>query len=174
MMRWRLGFFAIFLFCAASIAFALYHQFYNWIMPCLMCVYERMAFIVIGFFALLAAIWAPKSRVGIIVACDLVLTSALAGAGLAAWHLYQQYGPPDPEVSCAATLPFPINLNDPFWPGWLGALIRPVGDCSQVDFVLLGLSMPVWVLLGCMGIAIATAWLGVGRWRGISARRLWK
>lgn len=173
-MRWRLGFFAIFLFCVASIAYALYHQFYHWIMPCLQCVYERMAIVAVGVFALLAAVWRPRSRAGIIVACDLVLTSALVGAGVAVRHLMLQYGPPDPAASCDATLPFPINLNDPFWPRWLGALIRPVGDCSQVDFVLLGLSMPAWVLVACLGIGLVTVWLGIGHWREVSARRFWK
>lgn len=173
-MRWRLGFFAIFLFCTASIAFALYHQYYNWIMPCLMCVYERMAIIGVGIFALLAAAWRPQSRSGVIVMCALVLASALTGAYVTIRHLFMQYGPADPVASCAATLPFPINLNDPFWAGWLGALIRPVGDCSQIDFAMFGLSMPSWVLLACLGFVVATAWLGIGRWREVTARRYWK
>lgn len=171
-MRWRLGFLAVFLFCLASIAFALYHQIYDWIMPCLQCVYERMVFIVIGFFSLLAVFWLPRGRGGVAVLSGSVLASALVGGGVAAKHLSLQYGHPDPAVSCAATLPFPINLNDPFWPKWLGMLIRPVGDCSQIDFVVLGLSMPVWVLLSCLAIAVLALCMGIMRWKQLSRRRL--
>lgn len=173
-MRWRFGFLTIFLFCTASIAFALYHQYFNWVMPCLMCVYERIAIIAVGLFALLAVIWLPKSRTGVLVAYSPVLLSALAGAGVAVRHLFLQYGPPDLGASCAASLPFPINLNDPFWPGWLGALIRPVGDCSEIDFMVFGLSMPAWVLLACLGVAIVVIALGCTRWRLVAKRRLWK
>lgn len=170
MMRWRLGFLAIFLFCAGSIAFALYHQYFNWLMPCLYCVYERITVISVGLLALLAAIIAPKTRIGVIVLCDLVATVALIGAGLAMRHVYLQYGPPNPEVSCAASLPFPINLNDPFWPTWLGALIRPVGDCSAIDFTVFGVSMPIWLVLSFLGLAAASLLLGFWRWRELPAK----
>lgn len=170
-MRWRFGFLAVFLFCLASIGFALYHQIYDWIMPCLMCVYERMVFIAIGFFSLLAVFWLPRGRCGVVVLSGSVLASALLGVGVAVKHLVLQYGPPDPAASCAASLPFPINLNDPFWPKWLGMLIRPVGDCSQIDFVVLGLSVPVWVLLSCVAIAGLALLFGVFRWKQLCRRR---
>lgn len=165
MQRWRLAFFAIFLFCAGSIAFALYHQYYNWLMPCLMCVYERMAVIAVGLFALLAALRPPKTRIGVIIQADLVATTAIIGAVVAIRHVLMQYGPPDPVASCAASLPFPINLDDPFWPAWLGALIRPVGDCSVIDFAVFGVSMPVWLIVSFLGLASAALLLGFWRWR---------
>ncbi len=173
-MRWRLGFFCMFLFCAGGVAFALYHQFFNWIMPCLMCVYERMVFIGVGLLALLFTLFAPRGRVGVALATGSVSIVSLLGVGVASRHLLMQYGPPDPTASCAASLPFPINLNDPFWPQWLGALIRPVGDCSQVDFVLFGVSMPVWALLSYLGFFVAAVYLGCWRWRVVSVRRFWK
>lgn len=173
-MRWRLGFLGVFLFCAAAMAFALYEQFYNWVMPCLMCVYERMAITATGLLALLLVLWRPKAKMGIVLASSLLLASALTGVGVALRHLFMQYGPPDPVASCAAMLPFPINLNDPFWPRWLGALIRPVGDCSQIDFELLGLTMPAWVLLACFGIVGVTLYLARWQWRARFERRFWR
>ena len=63
--RWRFGFALVFLACAGMIGFALYHQFYQWLMPCLYCVYERIGIIVTGLLALVAAIFPPKTRAGV-------------------------------------------------------------------------------------------------------------
>lgn len=169
MMRWRLGFAALFLACAGAIAFALYHQIYQWLMPCLMCVYERIAFIVIGFIALFAVAFVPKSRIGVLVQCDLIVTAALVGAGVSIYHVMLQYSPLKSDLSCASSLPFPINLNDPFWPQWFAALIRPVGDCSTVDFMVFGVSAPIWLIVTFAGIAVFTVWMGVLRWRELPA-----
>lgn len=174
MKHWRLGFLAIFLFCAGSIAFALYHQFYHWLMPCLMCVYERLSMIGIGLLALLVFIFPAKGRWGILLRSGTVSLMALLGAGVATRHLIMQYGPPDPIASCASSLPFPINLNDPFWPEWFTAIIRPVGDCSVIDFKMFGLSMPIWVLLSCLGIALFSVLLAYCQWQQINKKRWWK
>lgn len=168
MQRWRLGFAAIFLFCAGGIAFALYHQVYNWLMPCLMCVYERMALIGVGLLALYAALFPAKTRIGVLVQCDLLVTTALVGMVVAIRHVIMQYGPPDPAASCASSLPFPINLDDPFWPTWLGALIRPIGDCAAIDFAVFGVSMPIWLVLSFLGLATAVLLLGFWRWRELA------
>ena len=170
MMRWRVGFAALFLFCAGAIAFALYHQFYQWLMPCLMCVYERIAIIVIGLLALCAVVYVPKSRLGVLIWCDLMATAAVIGLGVSTYHVMLQYGPRDASISCASSLPFPINLNDPFWPEWFAALIRPVGDCSTVDFTVFGVSMPIWLMLTFIGITGFVVMMGVQRWRALPAR----
>ncbi|BCL75663.1 disulfide bond formation protein B [Jeongeupia sp. HS-3] len=171
MRYWRTGFLLIFVACVAMIGFAMYHQIYNWVMPCLMCVYQRLAILFIGVLALLAAVWRPERRSSVKLVGGLIILAASAGAVAAIWNLRLQYGPVDPGISCAAALPFPIDLNR--WPAWLGALIRPVGDCSAVDFKLFGVSMPVWVLLTCLGLIAVTvslcsarlAEIGRGRWR---------
>ncbi|KAF0815072.1 Disulfide bond formation protein B [Andreprevotia sp. IGB-42] len=155
MLRWRAGFFALALACAGMIGYALYEQYYNFLMPCLMCIYQRIAIISYGFIALLAAVWLPKTRGGVYVLGALASIASLGGAFAAAKHVLLQYGPKDVTVSCAPSLPFPINLNDPFWPSWFAALIRPVGECSNIDLTVLGLSMPVWVLLACFGLFVA-------------------
>ncbi len=80
MKRWRLAFLALFLFCAGSIAFALYHQLYNWLMPCLLCVYQRMAIIGIGIVALLTALFPQRRRAGVVLSCGAIASIGIAGA----------------------------------------------------------------------------------------------
>ncbi|UXY14262.1 disulfide bond formation protein B [Chitiniphilus purpureus] len=169
--RWRLGFLVLFLACAGMLAFALYHQVYHWVMPCLMCVYQRLAVIAYGLLALLAVAWRPRSRAGLLLLGGSLAGSALFGAWAAALNLQLQYGPPDPTAACAASLPFPIDLNDPAWPAWFAMLIRPVGDCSAVDFTLFGVSVPLWVMLAMSGMLIAAIWLCMLRWRGLGGQR---
>ena len=144
MARWRVGFFALFLVCVGMLGFALYHQFYQWLMPCLLCVYERMIVIILGLLSLLAVIWQPATRRGVLIFSSLYALIALWGAGITVWHLLIQFGPKESAVSCASSLPFPIDLNA--LPTWISAVIRPVGDCSVVDFTLFGMSMPLPVL----------------------------
>ncbi|AOX99586.1 disulfide bond formation protein B [Jeongeupia sp. USM3] len=166
---WRTGFLLIFIACAAMIGFALYHQIYNWVMPCLMCVYQRLAILVVGLLALLAAVWRPNSKAGVKLLGGLMIAVASAGALAAIWNLRLQYGPADPSVTCAASLPFPIDLNQ--MPAWIGTLVRPVGDCSAVDFTLFGVTMPVWVLLTCLGLIAVIIGLCSARCAEIGRRR---
>ncbi|MBM3114851.1 disulfide bond formation protein B [Jeongeupia naejangsanensis] len=166
---WRTGFLLIFIACAGMIGFALYHQIYNWVMPCLMCVYQRLAIIIVGLLALLAAVWQPNSKGGVKLLGGLIILAASAGAMAAIWNLRLQYGPVDPSVVCAASLPFPIDLNQA--PAWVGTLIRPVGDCSAIDFKLFGVTMPAWVLLTCLGLIAVTVGLCSARCAEIGRRR---
>ncbi|HSC78761.1 MAG TPA: disulfide bond formation protein B [Chitinolyticbacter sp.] len=167
-MRWRLPFLLLFLACVGMIAFALYHQYVNWVMPCLMCVYQRLAVIAYGLVALLATSWLPRSRTGVALIGVLASAAALFGAATAAWNIRLQYGPADPSLVCGSSLPFPIDLNAPGWPEWFVALIRPVGDCSQIDFTLFGVSMPIWTLLTCIGLLAVTFVLCRLRWRELA------
>ncbi|TJZ76300.1 disulfide bond formation protein B [Chitiniphilus eburneus] len=172
MARWRLWFLVLFLACCGMVGFAMYHQIYNWVMPCLMCIYQRLAVIAFGLLSLLAVFWKPASRRGVIILGSLLGLSALAGAASAVWNLRLQYGTPDPNLACASSLPFPIDLNDPGWPGWLVALIRPVGSCTSVDFTLLGLSMPLLVLFTMLVLLGLTFALSARRWRELK-RKFW-
>lgn len=155
--RWRLGFLVLFLACAGMMGFALYHQFYQWLMPCLMCVYERIAIIGFGLFALLAALIPAKTRAGVYIYTAVLSLWGGFGAVTGLRHTWMQYGPKDPTVTCASSLPFPIDLNA--LPGWLAAVIRPVGDCANIDFLLLGVTMPIWIVLASLGLIGATWYL---------------
>lgn len=167
LLRWRVGFFVLFLVCVGMLGFALYHQFYQWLMPCLLCVYERIIVIVLGVLSLLAVIWQPATRRGVLVFSSLYALIAVWGAGITLWHLRVQFGSKESAVSCASSLPFPLDLNA--IPSWIAAVIRPVGDCSVVDFTLFGMSMPFWLLIAFVGFLLPLSLLA--RTRLIEIRR---
>ena len=170
LLRWRVGFFALFLLCVGMMGFALYHQFYQWLMPCLLCVYERLLVIALGLLSLLAAIWQPTTRRGVLWFSGVYAAVALWGAAITVWHLLVQYAPAESGVNCASSLPFPIDLNA--LPAWISAVIRPVGDCSVVDFSLFGMSMPFWLLVAFVGLLVSLSYLAKIRLLEIRRRGL--
>lgn len=166
--HWRLCQFLLLLACGGMIAYALYEQFFHWLMPCLMCIYQRMAVIGVGIMAVLGVLIMPRSKAVLYTLSGLQLAAALGGVFAAAKHTYLQYVPHDATVVCASSLPFPINFDAPGMPAWLASLLRPVGDCSQIDFSLLGLSMPVWVMLSCAVLAVFVVLLAKARARQVA------
>lgn len=169
-LRWRIGFFVLFLVCVGMMGFALYHQFYQWLMPCLLCVYERLIVIALAVLSLVAVIWRPTTRRGVLVFSSLYALVTLWGAAITVWHLMLLHGPKEAGISCASSLPFPIDLNA--MPGWISAVIRPVGDCSVDNFTLLGMSMPFWLLVAFIGFLIPLSMLARTRLTEIRRRGL--
>jgi disulfide bond formation protein DsbB len=133
-----------FVLCVALLAYAIYVQFSLHIQPCPLCILQRIAFMVMGVVFLLGALHAPNAR-GRWAYVLLVVAAALAGAAVAARHLWLQLQPPNPFGSCGAPLNYMID-NLP-----LTEVIRKVfigsGDCTLVDWRFLGMSMPFWTLL---------------------------
>ncbi len=163
--HWRIGQLVLVLLCVGMMGYALYEQIYHYLMPCLMCVYQRIAVIGFGLASLLGLVWKPSSKTGVLGVAGLQTLAAAEGLYAAGKHIYLQYGPKLQEVSCAAGLPFPVDFNQPGLPEWIPMTFRPVGECNNIDFTLLGVSMPMWVLVGFIGM-LAAAWLlSLARWK---------
>jgi protein dithiol:quinone oxidoreductase len=146
--------------CFALLAYALYVQFQLFIDPCPLCVLQRVAFIALGLVFALGAIHGPRSPTGRRVYGALAAIPAMVGAGIAGWHVWLQMQPPSPTVSCGMgwegmvqTLP----LHQAVMRAFTGT-----GDCAEVDWAFLGLSMPTWTLFWFLGLAFGALWAG---WR---------
>jgi disulfide bond formation protein DsbB len=150
----RLVNFAGFLACAALMAYALYAQYVLDLDPCPLCIFQRVGIMALGVVFLLAALHHPR-KWGAYVYAVLMGLAALATIGVAGRHIYVQSLPEGAVPSCGA----PLGVMIKFTP-YL-ELIRKVlmggGECQQVNWKFLGLSMPWWVLfcavaLGLVGI----------------------
>ena len=139
--RWVFG--AMFAVSAALLAYALYLQHAQVLEPCPMCILQRYAFIGIGVVALVAAVHDPRGAM-LKVYGGLVIVLALAGAGVAARHSWLQRFPVE-TYSCGADLGYLLNTL-PFAQA-LPAIFEGTGECSEVQWRLLGLSIPVWALV---------------------------
>ncbi|MCP5091324.1 MAG: disulfide bond formation protein B [Gammaproteobacteria bacterium] len=144
-----------FLACAGMMGFALYAQHVLLLDPCPLCVFQRIATILLGFIFLLAALHNPD-RLGARVYAFLVLLAAGGGVGVASWHVYLQNLPTDKVPSCGPGFEY-IMENFALFDA-LGLIFQGSGECAEVVWRLLGLSMPTWVIIGLGGLGIAGIW----------------
>ena len=143
---------AAFLACVGLMLYALYAQYVLKLQPCPLCIFQRIAVIVVGVFFLLAALHDP-GRVGRRIYAVLQVLPALAGIGVAARHIWIQAQPPGTVASCGASLDYLVTILP------ISEVISKVlsgsGECAQITWRFLGLSMPWWVL---MSLAALAAW----------------
>ena len=141
---------AVFLACLAIFGFALYLQHVEVLEPCPMCILQRYSFATIALIALAGTLHNP-SPIGARVYGVLVLAGALAGAGIASRHSWLQRFP-SPSYSCGADLEY---LLDTFpLAKALPAIFSGTGECSKVQWRMLGLSIPEWALVWFVIFAI--------------------
>jgi disulfide bond formation protein DsbB len=151
----RILYLAGFLACAGMMGFAFYAQYVLLLDPCPLCVLQRVATISLGIVFLVAALHNPSGW-GRRVYAALVLLAAGGGAAVAMRHVWLQNLPPDKVPSCGPGLGYMLD-NFP-----LGDALRMVftgsGECAEVVWRLLGLSMPSWVLIGMVGLGAYGIW----------------
>ncbi|HEY4448638.1 MAG TPA: disulfide bond formation protein B [Steroidobacteraceae bacterium] len=142
----NLGGFAI---CAALIAYALYSQLYLGLEPCPLCIFQRIGIALLGVVFLAVALHHPRGWGRYLYALAIAMT-ALATLLVAARHMYVQSLPPGTLPSCGAPLSVLLKFT-PFW-----EVVRKVltgsGECSEVNWRFLGLTMPAWVLLWALAL----------------------
>ena len=150
----RIVFAAIFVICAGLIATALYMQEEMGMEPCPMCILQRYAFVAIGLVALAAAIHGPR---GIALKSYAVLLAlfALVGGGTAIRHSWLQHNPPV-STSCGTDLDFLLNAF-PLAQA-LPKIFAGSGDCAQVHWRFLGLSIPEWALVWFVIFTVLALW----------------
>lgn len=144
----RLVFAALFAVCAGLIAYALYLQHVEALEPCPMCILQRYAFIAIALVAFVAAVHGPRGA-ALYLYATIIIMIALAGGGIAAWHSWLQRYPP-PNLSCGTDLwylldSFPLSKALP-------TIFQGTGECSKVEWRMLGLSIPEWAFVWFIAI----------------------
>ncbi|MGP5647745.1 disulfide bond formation protein B [Psychrobacter celer] len=124
-----------------GMSFALFFlQRYMGFTPCPLCVFQRIGLIVMGVFALMAALFHPKS-----MAVRLVLwLGSLVGIGwstvVAGRHVWLQHLPADQVPSCGPGLDYWLDtlpILQVFKEVFAGS-----GECAAIDWTFMGLSIP--------------------------------
>jgi len=144
-----------FVCCAGLMGFALYAQHVLLLDPCPLCVLQRVAVISIGAVFLVAALHG-SSGWGSRVYAALLALSAIGGTGVAAWHVRLQNLPPSEVPSCGPGLDYMLE-NFPLGDA-LKMVFQGSGECADVVWSFLGLSMPAWVVIAVGGLGIAGVW----------------
>lgn len=155
----RLGYALGFLACAALLGFAYYLQYYEYQDPCPLCILQRVAFMALAAVFLVAAVHGP-GRVGTIIYGGLLVTAAGIGAAIAARHVWLQNLPRDRIPECGPGLEYMLKKL-PLAQA-LEKILSGSGECAEVGWTFLGLSIAGWslawfVLFGIFAIYLALA-----------------
>ncbi|MEM6817977.1 MAG: disulfide bond formation protein B [Pseudomonadota bacterium] len=146
----RLANFLTFGVCAGLMGYALYSEHVLGLYPCPLCIFQRMAVIGLGLIALIAALHNPKGG-GRYVYAGLGAVIGGLGMAVAGRHVWLQSLPADQVPSCGgASLEYLMETV-----GFLNALsevLTASGECAEVTWRFLSLSMPMWVLIALAGL----------------------
>lgn len=127
-----------FILVAAAV---LYFQQALHLLPCPLCVMQRMAYLAAGLVALAAALHGRLPRAHALLAGLIVL----AGLGVALWQVWLIHHP-EQALSCGIS-PEERFLNNLSLAAWLPSVFEANGDCTKVDWTFLTLSLPAWSAL---------------------------
>ena len=161
--RWpfRAQFLAGGLACIALLAYAIFEQFQMGIEPCPKCIFQRIAFIAMALFFLTAAAHGPRAT-GRRVYAVLVAIAATAGSIVAVRHLMVQFGPHDPLLEgCGPGLNYLLDAF-PLAEAVKKAFMAS-GDCGEINWTFLGLTMPGWTLVCYLLLGAGALWAGFRR-----------
>lgn len=152
--------------CLGLLAYAIYAEKVLNLLPCPLCIFQRIGIAVVGFGFLIAALHDPASRQARRAYAWLIPLLALLPAGVALRHVYIQAQPPGSVPACGATLDYMLDVFP------LHTVIRKVltagGECAAIDWSFLGLSMPAWVLIASIGLG------GLAFWANRPRRRMFR
>ncbi len=149
-----------FLACAGLMGYAFFAQMGLGLDPCPLCMLQRVGIVAIGVMFLIAAVHHPRGVVGARIHGTLIGLVALFPIVVAGRHVWIQSQPEGSVPSCGATLDFMLEAYP------LLTVLRKVlsggGECARIDWMFLGLSMPAWVLIAAICLAIWGLWVN---WR---------
>lgn len=149
--------------CAALLGYALYEQHYAFLDPCPLCILQRIAFMALGGIFLIGAVHGPRSAAVRRVYGASGMVIGLIGAGVAGWHVRLQNMPAEQVPACGPGLEYMLQafpMREVLIKVFAGS-----GECADVDWSFLGLSMPAWTLLWFVGLAVFSLAAG---WRARS------
>jgi disulfide bond formation protein DsbB len=149
-----------FIVCALLMAYALYAQYVMHLEPCPLCIFQRIAVMAVGVVFLLAALQNPKLT-GARIYGVLIFIAALAGMAVSARHIWIQAQPPGTVAACGASLDYLIQIMSVT--EVIGKVFAGSGECARIEWRLLGLSMPWWVLFALIALLIWAAIVNFAR-----------
>ena len=163
LLRQRPLFFAGFLICVALMAAALTMQYALKLDPCPLCVLQRVLVIALGVLFLIAAVHGP-GRIGRRIYGVLIVVLGVLGIIVAGRHVWLQNLPADQVPECGPGIEYLLDafpLREA-----LSIVFRGSGECADVQWVFLGLTIPGWTLLifaafTVFGLALMVTRLGL-------------
>lgn len=135
---------AVFVIVVDLIGYALFSQYVMGLEACPLCIFQRVSFISVGLVGLIAGLHAPLAW-GAKIYGLLGMASALMGAVIAGRHVYIQNMPATEVPACGPGLDYILDVFPLFEA--IKMVFTGSGECAEVVWRFLGLSMPSWALI---------------------------
>ena len=129
----------------------LYFQNHLELEPCYLCITQRVFVIAIAIVCALAALHNP-AQIGQKRYAGLSTGLAVVGSYFSGKQLWLQSLPEDKVPTCGIPVDYlfdVFSLSEA-----ISHLLRGDGNCAEVQWQFLGLSMPGWVLIAFIGYAV--------------------
>ena len=139
--------------CGSLLIYALHVEHVDYLMPCNLCILQRVVFVFIGVLFLLAS-FKPVKHLGRKVLGFLILIASGVGIGIAGRHVWMQGLPPELVPDCGPSLQMMME-NSSIWHA-VSSVLTASGNCADIQWEFLGMSMPTWTLICFIGLFIYT------------------
>jgi disulfide bond formation protein DsbB len=147
----RVWFFWGFISCVLMLATAAFFQIIMDLQPCPLCISQRIAIFILGLVFLIATLHNPLG-IGRKIYAILGSFTALIGASISARHVWIQNLPEDDIPECGPGLAY-IFENFPLI-DTIKLMLNGTGECAEVLWTFLGLSIPAWTFVALIVLAI--------------------
>ena len=148
----RIAFALGFLVCAGLLAWAFWLEHVEGLEPCPLCMFQRVAFVVIALVFLVGTFHNP-GRLGAWIYAILLFLASAAGAALATRQVWLQSLPKDQVPACGMGIGYMLETM-PFF-DVIRRVLEGSGECAEKGWVFLGLSIAGWTLAFFVAIAVA-------------------
>ncbi|MGU9977677.1 MAG: disulfide bond formation protein B [Candidatus Oxydemutatoraceae bacterium WSBS_2016_MAG_OTU14] len=138
--------------CTLSLLFAYFYlEKTLGLAPCPLCVFDRLVFALLAIFFFIGFIHNPQ-QLGQRLYASLAIVLSAIGIGLAARHIYLQNLPPDKVPGCLPDLGFMLD-EFPLLET-IQTVLSSAGECAEIDWTLLGMTIPQQTLLVFILVAV--------------------
>lgn len=151
--RWV--FFGLALLAVVAMLFAAWLEHGVGLNPCPLCITQRVFVVAGGLVALLAALHGAGA-LGRRIYAGLGVLLAIGGGAVSARHVWLQSLPEDQVPACGPSLEYMLETL-PFRET-LSMVLMGDGNCADVHWTFLGMSIPLQTLLLFAAIALINLW----------------
>lgn len=147
----RFGYFLGFVLIVFLLGLAEYLEVYKGMIPCPLCMLQRIVLVVLGVMFFIGMIFRMK-RIGLFAIGLLSLFTCIGGILLSGRQVWLQHVPPSSLGECGVSLTYMFHtlpLMDVLKHVWTGGI-----ECSQQGWAFMYLSLAEWSLLGFLGFFV--------------------
>ncbi len=143
--------------CLSMMIIALIMQYAMDMAPCPLCITQRIFVIGVGLVGFFAWLIKPSSTLGVRTFAVVGGCLAFVGGLVSARHVWIQGLPAEEAPGCGPGLGYMFETRPLF--DALSLLFKGDGHCADVNWELLGLSIPGWTLVCFVGLLLFQAWI---------------